>query len=201
VLEPQLADQRRRALARRNPRERPVRAAAIDVVSGNGLAQRAIGVGGRAPHFVLRDGSSGAVIDTRRLLQAGPVVVCFYRGGWYPYCNLELRAYRRTPPGVQRLGATPIAVSPELPDRTSAAATSHGLGFPVLSDPGNDVAAFSGRERAEVPLPATYVMGIDGIVRFAFADANYTRRAEPDDVLCVVLDLRRADHAEPQGAQ
>lgn len=169
MLKPQLADQCRRALAHRNPRERAVRASATDVVSGDGL-------------------------------RAGPVVVCFDRGGWYPYCSLELRAYQRTPPGVRRLGATPIAVSPELPDRTSAAATSHGLGFPVLSDPGNDVAAFNGRERAEVPLPATSVIGI-GIVRFAFADANYTRRAEPDDVLCVVRDLRRADHAEPQGAQ
>jgi hypothetical protein len=83
------------------------------------------------------------LIDTRSLLRAGPVVVCFYRGGWCPYCNLELRAYQRTLP--------------------------RGLGFPVLSDPGND--------------------------------ADYTRRAEPDDVLCVVRELTRGEHVEPRGAR
>jgi peroxiredoxin len=56
-------------------------------------------------------------------------------------------------------------------------------------DNGNDVAALNGGRQAEVPLPATYVIGTTGIVQFAFVRADYTRRAEPDNVLVVLRDL------------
>jgi peroxiredoxin len=48
---------------------------------------------------------------------------------------------------------------------------------------GHDVAAYNGTEVAEVPLPATYVIDQSGIVRFAFVSADFTRRADPDDVI------------------
>ena len=224
MLETALAAQRLYAYANRSANERVVRANAVDVVARDGLAQNAIGVGDQAPMFVLQDGM-GAEVDVQVLLETGPVVLCFYRGGWCPYCNLELRAYQQQLGRIEALGATLVAISPELPDRTLTTAEVNLLGYWVLSDVdnavarqyrlthtidpkvvdyqlgnGNDVAAFNGSERAEVPLPATYIIGTDGVVQFAFVRADYTRRAEPDDVLAVLRDLTAATHPVPAGA-
>jgi len=223
VLETALAAQRLYAYTNRSAKERTVRANAVDVVARDGLAENAVAVGDRAPVFVLQDGM-GAEVDVRVLLEAGPVVLCFYRGAWCPYCNLELRAYQQQLGRIRALGATLVAISPELPDRTLTTAEVNQLGYPVLSDVdnavarqyrlthtidsevvryqlgnGNDVAAFNGSGRATVPLPATYIIDTDGVVQFAFVRADYTQRAEPEDVLAVLRDLAVAAHPIPTG--
>lgn len=225
MLETALAVQRLHAYTNRDAKERAVRANAIDVVARDRLAEDAVGVGDAAPLFVLPDWT-GADLDVRTLLRSGPVVLCFYRGGWCPYCNLELRAYQQKLEQITRLGATMVAISPELPDRTLTTAEVNQLGYPVLSDVGNavarsyrlthtidpevvryqlgngnDVAAFNGSGQAEVPLPATYVIDTDGVVQFAFVRADYTRRAEPDDVLTVLRDLSAAALHATTGAR
>src|SRR5271165_1082411 len=55
----------------------------------NGLAKTALKVGDRAPAIKLRN-VRGETVDVRALLKKGLVIVTFYRGGWCPYCNLEL---------------------------------------------------------------------------------------------------------------
>jgi peroxiredoxin len=35
----------------------------------------------------------------------------------------------------------------------------------------------------ELPLPATYVVGRDGVVAYAFADADWAQRAEPNEII------------------
>jgi peroxiredoxin len=224
-LETALAAQRLHAHANRSAKERAVRANAVDVVARDGLAENAIGVGDQAPMFVLPDGM-GAEVDVQVLLETGPVVLCFYRGGWCPFCNLELRAYQQQLGRIRALGATLVAISPELPDRTLSTAEVNLLGYPVLSDVdnavarqfrlthtidpkvvryqlgnGNDVAAFNSSARAEVPLPATYIIGTSGVVQFAFVRADYTLRAEPEDVLAVLRDLRATAHPAPAGSR
>ena len=139
-------------------------------------------------------------------------MISFYRGGWCPYCNLELRALSQRLSEFKKLGAHIVAISPELPER-AAIAGSDSLGFPVLFDQdnrvarefrivhlidpdvvayqaknGNDVAKYNGQGTAEVPLPATYIVDSRGIICFDFVDADYTRRAEPD----VLLEALRA---------
>jgi peroxiredoxin len=225
VLETALAAQRLYAYTNRSAKERAVRANAVDVVARDRLAENAIGIGDQAPMFVLPDGM-GTEVDVRVLLETGPVVLCFYRGGWCPYCNLELRAYQPQLGRIRALGATLVAISPELPDRTLSTVEVNQLGYPVLSDVdnavarqyrlthtidpavvryqlgnGNDVAAFNGSGQAEVPLPATYIIGTDGVVQFAFVRADYTHRAEPEDVLAVLRDLTATAHPAPAEAQ
>jgi len=212
-LEDELEAQRQRAYAQRSPEERKVRADAVAEVADAKIAERAVGVGEAAPEFRLPS-ITGTVADSRELLARGPLVICFYRGGWCPYCNIELRSLQRRLPEIEALGASLVAISPELPDRAAMTADSDALTFPVLYDQGNrvarrfrlthqiapgvvryqlgngnDVAAYNGMDTAEVPLPATYVAGPDGIVRYAFVDADYTRRADPDVVIGVLRDL------------
>jgi peroxiredoxin len=216
-MEDELEEQRRRAYAQRSPEERKVRADAVAEVADAKSAVQALGTGEVVPEFRLPS-ITGAVVESRELLGRGPLVISFYRGGWCPYCNIELRALQGRLPEIEALGASLVAISPELPDRAAMNASSNALTFPVLVDQdnqvarrfrlthqiapevvryqlgnGNDVAAHNGTDVAEVPLPATYVAGADGIVRYAFVDADYTRRADPDVILGVLRALARGD--------
>jgi peroxiredoxin len=212
-LEDQLDRQRKAALAARTPEERKVRADAIAEVDRSGLARDALGVGEVVPEFVLPD-AHGRELDIADLLVGGPTVISFYRGGWCPYCNLELRALQARLPDLRAVGASLVAISPELPDRSLSTEEKNELSFPVLSDHGNevarkfrivhaigpevvayqrrngnDVAKYNGAETAEVPLPATYVVDRDGVVRYAFVAADYTHRADPDKILAAARAL------------
>jgi hypothetical protein len=84
----------------------------------------------------------------------------------------------RGPPGHLLLSRRLV---PLLQHRAASAAGQSGNG--------NDVFAYNGADVAEVPLPATYVAGADGIVRYAFADADYTRRPGPGVILAVLHAL------------
>ena len=68
------------------------------------IAQVTLKVGDRAPAIVLKN-AKGTTVDVGTLLKKGPVVVTFYRGGWCPYCNLELKAYQAILPQIAAAGA------------------------------------------------------------------------------------------------
>jgi peroxiredoxin len=67
-------------------------------------------------------------------------VATFYRGGWCPYCNVQLRAYQQVLGEITRLGAKLVAISPELPNGSMSTAEVNRLSFDVLGDIGNRVA-------------------------------------------------------------
>lgn len=196
TLEDQLAAQRERAYASRSPEERKLRSDAMQAIADLKIAERALGVGDAVPRIILPD-ATGRAVDVSDLLASGPLVISFYRGGWCPYCNLELRALQSRLPDITAAGANLIAISPQLPDESLSTTEKNDLTFPVLSDHGNVVShqfrlvheITLGGEVAEVPLPATYVVDTGGIIRFAFTDADFTKRANPDEVVSAVLDL------------
>ncbi len=171
------------------------------------LAERALQAGQRAPDFVLPD-AKGATVSLGQLLARGPLVLSFYRGAWCPYCNLELQAWQRHLPALRARGAGFAAISPQLPDASLTLAEKHALAYPVLSDAGNrvarrfgivytldaslrpvyeqfgiDLAAANGDSSFELPVPATYLIGRDGMIAGAWIDADYRHRAEPSAVL------------------
>jgi thiol-disulfide isomerase/thioredoxin len=57
----------------------------------------------------------GHVLALKALLDHGPVVISFYRGGWCPFCNLELRGLQRVLPTIVQVGASLVAISPDYP--------------------------------------------------------------------------------------
>ena len=104
----------------------------------SGISKNAKQVGDRAPAIQLRD-QHGQEFDIASLLAKGPVIVNFYRGGWCPFCNLELKAYQDILPRIRDAGANLVAISPEKPDDTVTTAEKNALTFPVLSDIGQKV--------------------------------------------------------------
>ncbi len=174
----------------------------------------AIGIDDQAPDFELPD-ALGRVVTLSDLLLVGSAVVVFYRGGWCPYCNLQLRAYQAVLPDITELGAHLVAISPQLPDGSLSTAQANELTFKVLSDVGNEAArryglvwalpeelraalrsngkalpAINGDESWELPIPATYVIAGDGRVALAAIDADYRTRPGPDAILTALKSLQ-----------
>ena len=89
--------------------------------------------GQNMPPFALQDVQKGTV-RSQDLLGKGPLIVTFYRGGWCPYCNLQLRDLQKHLPEIQKAGAQLVAISPEAPDRTAETVKKSKLAFYVLSD-------------------------------------------------------------------
>ncbi|MGD9795269.1 MAG: peroxiredoxin-like family protein [Acidimicrobiia bacterium] len=166
-------------------------------------------VGEQAPDFTLRDAHGNPVTLSDRVGK-GPVVLSFYRGDWCPICNVELRALQRHLPAITDLGASLVAVNPQAPDRSLTFAETLELGFDVLSDLEQEVAAAyrirfplgdSLREIYEqhlplpdhnadgswnLPVPATFIIDTDGIVRARHVDADYRTRMEPEDLMAAL---------------
>lgn len=185
-------------------------------LSETGIGRSAKRVGDLAPEIVLPD-AHGRTVEVATLLAKGPVIVTFYRGGWCPYCNLELKAYQAVLPGIAAAGASLVAISPEKPDETVSTTEKNALTFPVLSDVGQKVGkafglvySFTDELRTvydgfkldipdkngapgdwSLPLSATYVIGTDGRILFADTTVDYRRRTDPLDVL-QVLEHRTA---------
>lgn len=182
-------------------------------LAATGIAQQGLAVGATAPDFALPD-ATGKTVRLSELLAKGPVVINFYRGEWCPYCNLELRAFQLLQSEFEAAGAQIVAISPELPDHSLSVTEKHELAYPVLSDVGNkvsrefglvfalaealrpiylsfglDIPTSNGDDSYTLPLPATYVIDTQGVVRYAFANADYTKRAEPSDALAAVKAL------------
>lgn len=179
------------------------------------LAERALPQGAVAPDFILPD-AQGKPVRLQSLQRRGPVVVVFYRGGWCPYCNIHLRGFQRHLPELKALGAQIVAISPQLPDNSLSTQEKDELEYPVLSDLGNKIAhkfgvAFrlsdplvklyesfghplleaNGKEgEAELPVPATFVIDTNGVVRNSHVDVDYTRRLDPDDVIQAIKNIK-----------
>lgn len=177
------------------------------------LGARALKAGAMFPSVKLPD-HKGGMTDLAALMAEGPVVVTFYRGGWCPYCNLELRAFQKSLPQIEGAGARLVAISPETPDNSLSTAEKNGLAFDVLSDSeglladalgirfelssamkayfvkaGHDLPTRNGDDKWSLPMPATYVVEKGGRVALAHVDPDYRRRMDPGVALAALRDL------------
>lgn len=186
----------------------------IRAVADSGILKTAKQVGDRAPDFTLEN-ATGKKVSLHGLLEKGPVILTWYRGGWCPFCNLSLAALQKKLPEFQAAGARLVALTPELPDKALNTAEKNALKFEVLTDLNHGVAKtygivfkltpqvrdlykkffdlteFNGAEAGDdtLPLAATYIISQDGIIRYAFLDADYRKRAEPSELADFVKKL------------
>ena len=186
--------------------KKQVYAEGIQAVIDANITTNALQVGSKAPDFMLKN-AAGSRVSLYDELENGPVILMWYRGGWCPYCNLTLRAMEDMLPQFRAGGAQLLALTPESPDNSMTTIEKHKLSFEVLTDNDNAVAktygvvfqlteevkayyengfalsAYNGNDKGELPLGATYVIGTDGFITYAFLDADYRNRAEPLEVL------------------
>ncbi|WP_435654219.1 peroxiredoxin-like family protein [Cellulophaga baltica] len=178
----------------------------IAAVVETNIVGNALQVGETAINFTLPN-ALGKKITLYDELENGPVILMWYRGGWCPYCNMQLHYMQEMLPEFKKLGASLIAITPETPDNSISTKEKNDLEFEVLSDLDNKVgyeykvvfkltedvkeiyengfelSKFNGNDKGELPLAATYIIGQNKVIQYAFLDADYRNRAEPQDLL------------------
>ncbi len=165
------------------------------------------------PEFLLPD-AEGRLVHSGALLAGGPLVLTFFRGDWCPYCAATLDALQAALPAITGAGGTLLGVTPETGGRALSMAQSHGLGYRILVDVdlavamafgivfrtpplyadllrrrGVDLADRSGNPAWFLPVPATFLIRRDGTIARSWVNIDFTRRAEPDDVVAALRAL------------
>jgi peroxiredoxin len=210
TLQSQLADFKAGFAQRATPERVAMMEAATADLRATGIEQRALHAGDAAPELSLQDATDQSV-SLSSLWRQGPLVVIFYRGGWCPYCNLELRAWQQQLERLHAMGGQLVAISPQTPDNSLSTAEKNELKFPVLSDSalaasdafgitfnlppdlvdlygrvGNDLPVINGNGQWALPIPATFVINPQGQITYAHVEADYRERAEPTDVMAML---------------
>ena len=173
-----------------------------------------IKVGQKAPTFELPN-PVGKLMSLDALLEKGAVVVTFYRGDWCPYCNLQLKALQARLSEIYELGATLVAISPQVPDGSLTKSEINEMDFIVLSDQDAKVASEYGvawevpeflldhmrvdrsldlekinnGNGSVLPIPGTFILGRDGVVEWSYVNVDYRTRSEPEEIIQALKKL------------
>jgi len=193
----------------------PMHRATAELIA-SGAAEHALKAGDLAPEFTLKD-AAGREVSSRELLAKAPLVLSFYRGVWCPYCNIDLQALQEALPAIVKRGAQLVAISPQTQSNSRKSERENKVTFPILSDPGNEVAArfglrfqlpdylvtlyrdtfkndlarVNGEPSWSLPMPARYVIGTDGVIAYAEVNPDYTQRPDPEELLPVLANLKK----------
>lgn len=143
-----------------------------------GIEERILRAGAAAPAFALEDAQTGKRVDSADLLAVGPVVVKFFRGRWDPYCMTELEVWRDLYPGLRERGALLVAISPQNRRHNDFTAQQHQLRFPLLSDPGCEVAERFGLAYTIPTADRGYFRSI--LVNIPYANCGLSYDTAPD---------------------
>lgn len=140
-----------------------------------------------------------------------PTVLVVYRGGWCPYCSTQLQGLVEVLPELNRQGVQLLAISADRPAKLKESTGELDLKYTLLSDSsmsatknlglafklnpqmlenydhyGFDLEEASGMTHHILPVPAVFVVGMDGVIRFSYANSNYKVRLEPAVMLAAV---------------
>jgi peroxiredoxin len=166
--------------------------------------------GDKAPDFTLTDVHGNAFTLSEETAR-GAVILTFYRGGWCPFCNLQLRAYQEILPQLRRFGASLVAISPQSSERALTQQEKEEFIYIIASDPdgrvasryrilyeasdslnhvygklGIDLAAINANGSLVLPVPATFVIDTSSTIRFAYVEPDFRQRLEPKIILEVL---------------
>jgi peroxiredoxin len=162
------------------------------------------------PPFMLPD-ERGRLISLADLLGKGPVAIAFNRGHWCPYCRVNTAALAQVHAGAAAAGAQIVAILPDRQKFTIRLTEDSKAPFPILTDMDNgyamslnlvmwvgaemqgllpaagvNIPSYQGNDSWMLPIPATFVVGTDGIIKVRHVDPDYRRRMEIDDLLAAL---------------
>ncbi len=175
-----------------------------------------IAIGEVAPQISVKD-IDGSEFDLKESLQENSVVLVFYRGGWCPYCNLQLKNLQtEVVPKLASYNAKLVAVSVDKLNEIEKTQKKASLGMTLISDPtaaiikryqvvnqtsdslvktykeqyNIDLEAASGQKHHIIAIPAVFTIAQDGKVVFAYVNEDYTIRAQSRDILSSLAKLK-----------
>lgn len=178
------------------------------LVIANASKVQGLSIGERAPDFILPN-ALGKKISLSELSKTTSVIIKFYRGEWCPLCNLDLMTIQKDMSTIKSLNATLVAISPQQPNDALTIIEKNNLCFEVLSDseqkvieaynlkfdPGEDyhkrrdLTLLNGNGLKTLPIPATYIIDKEQIIRAAHVEANYTKRMTSAQIIDVLKEI------------
>ncbi len=168
---------------------------------------KGLSVGDKAPVFTAKD-SKGQPFVLDQQLKKGEVVLIFYRGQWCPFCNKQLNSLNDSLQLIASQGATLVAVTPETTENVGKTIGKTQASFSIISDAnlsimksyqvafevdqatqdkykkyGIDFKVANGSNGANLPVPATYIIGKDGRIKYVFFNPDYRLRPSVKDIV------------------
>lgn len=169
-----------------------------------------LGVGSSAADGTLKD-AGGKSVQLSDYWKRGWILVVFYRGGWCPFCNFQIRELTRAKPEFDERGVTPVLLSVDRVSEAAKTSAAYDIPYPVLSDPelgvhrgfrvlqqvddatlakyrefGIDLEASSGQKHHTIAIPSLFLIDKTGVVRFAHADRDYKVRPSTAQILAAI---------------
>jgi peroxiredoxin len=165
-------------------------------------------VGDQAPIFKAKD-HKGNELFLPDLYKDKPLVLVFYRGAWCPVCNKQLSAIEDSLKYIKNAGATLVAIAPETMDKVGETVEKTKASYSVIADPNGhimnaykldfyvtteyqkkineflnaDIATYNGTKEARLPVPATYIIGTDGRIKYVYFHPDYNQRPTINEII------------------
>ena len=169
-------------------------------IADSATAVRPILVGSAAPAVNLTT-LDGKTTTLSALLAGKPTVLVFYRGGWCPFCNLQLSELRKLNPDLKAQGFQLLAISPDraeelartvekdeldytlASDAKAEALQAFGIAFKVddatlekYAEYGINLETASGEKHHALPVPSVFVIDAQGVIQFSYVNPDYRTR-------------------------
>lgn len=185
----------------------------VERLSSSGAGATSPQIGDLMPPFFLPD-ETGRIVGLEELLAGGPVAVSFQRGHWCPYSRISLNALVQAHDQISAEGGQVVAVTPDRPQFISDLKATSKAPFLVLTDVDNgyamslnlatwvgtelkkyiaerhDLSRYQGNDAWVLPIPATFVVGVDGRIKARFVDPDYRKSMATEDLLAALRSAR-----------
>ena len=151
----------------------------------------------------------GEYIQLKAILEEKPTILVFYRGGWCPYCNVQLSGLVEIEEDILELGYQIVAISPDDYKNLQSTIENNSTKYKLLSDPNGEFIqeigiAFKtssslkeyiigkgqkGKTSSVMPAPTVMIVDKKGVIKFEYINPNYKERIGGDMLLSVLKTL------------
>jgi peroxiredoxin len=165
-------------------------------------------IGEKLPEAMLLD-EDGKPINLNEEIAKKKTVLVFYRGGWCPFCNMQLASLAEAESEILKLGYQIIAISPDDYKNLKPSVEKNKANYKLLADPDGsflkDIGiAFTpsdgtisyivkktvGKTTEVLPVPTVLVLNTEGEILFEYISPNYKQRISPELLLAVLENLK-----------
>ena len=153
--------------------------------------------------------AEGKSVQLKAVLEEKPTVLVFYRGGWCPYCNVQLSGLVDIEEEVLELGYQIVAISPDDFKNLQATIENNDTKYKLLSDPNGEFIqqigiavktssslkeyitgkGQKGETSSVMPAPTVMIVDKKGVIKFEYINPNYKERISGEMLLSVLKTL------------